>query len=948
MRVPGPLRRNRLALIGVGMLAVRAIDLATNSSTSLAAVLSVLLAVGFNLLVGIACVQAARRSQRFGKQFWTLVGLSFFMAASAEACREIFQRVLGSSLAAIWPVTIFFFLFSVPVAMTLLLDEEPQNGRVNWVQALDLSQLGIVSLSAFLIFFYIPSLQELSSAALARKGLELHLVRDGFLVVAFAARGFIARSAAVRSLFRRLAVFFVAYGTAAVLYFYGRSAWNLGPNSFLDLLVGTSLVLLVWLASTWRGGEELPASASRRRRTAPWGQLVPLAFPFLVLLMASRLVPEQMAVAWTVVVASFVCSAARILIAQQRQEFTLEALRASESRYRDLVENIAEIVFSTDTEGKLTYVSPAVANVVGYEPGEILGRSIFELAHPENASAMRQRFQANLEGDTRQSEWRVLAKNGRVRWLRASGRAKYHDDRLVGVTAVAIDVTESKALEERFLKAFHASPSAMTISRLEDGRYIDVNERWLQLVEMTREQVLGHTSVELGFWSAQERSGMLAALRQDGSMRDRELRFRSGSGRPFTALMSAEQVEINGEPCVLAAIQDVTEQRQLEMQLRQKQKMEAVGRLAGGVAHDFNNLLTVINGYTELMLDRIGAADPLHANAEQIKSAAERAASLTRQLLAFSRQQVMEPKNLNLNGVLDRLDRILRRLIGEDIEVVMRTSAALGSVRADPGQIEQVILNLVVNARDAMPDGGKLTLETANAELDEEYVREHAAPISAGPYVMLAVSDTGAGMDPDTQARIFEPFFTTKEAGKGTGLGLATVYGIVKQSNGYIWVYSEQGHGTTFKIYLPRVDVVAEALEPAIPAAQRPGTETILLVEDDWQLRDLARSLLSSLGYTVLTVDSVAEVEAVCRHHAGAIQLLLTDVVMPGMSGKELARRVTQSYPGTRVLYMSGYTTDTIVHHGVRETGIHFLQKPFTSTALATKVREVLDQTPAR
>jgi PAS domain S-box-containing protein len=928
------------------MLAVRAIDLASNSASPLASAVSVLLAVGFNLLVGIACVQAALRSQRFGKQFWTLVSLSFFMAASAEAYREISQRVLGASLAAIWPATIFFFLFSVPVAMTLLLDEDPRNGRVNWVQALDLSQLGIVSLSAFLVFFYIPSLQEPSGAALARKGLELHLVRDGFLVVAFAARGLVARSAAVRSLFRRLAVFFVAYGGAAVLYFYGRSAWNLGPNSFLDLLVGASLVLLVWLASTWQGGEELPASASRRR-SAPWGQLVPLLFPFLVLLMASRLAREQMTVAWTVVVASFACSAARILVTQVRQQRTTEALRASESQYRDLVENIAEIVFSTDTEGNLTYVSSAVVNVVGYEPGEILGRSIFELVHPQDALAMRQRFQANLEGDTQQSEWRVLAKNGRVRWLRASGRAKYHDGRLVGVTAVAIDVTERRALEERFLKAFHASPSAMTISRLEDGRYIDVNERWLQLVEMTREQVLGHTSIELGFWSASEREGMLAALHQDGSMRDRELRFRSARGRPFTALMSAEQVEINGEPCVLAAIQDVTVQRQLELQLRQKQKMEAVGRLAGGVAHDFNNLLTVINGYTELMLDRIGPADPLHASAEQIKSAAERASSLTRQLLAFSRQQVMEPRNLNLSGVLDRLDRLLRRLIGEDIEVVMRTSATLGSVKADPGQIEQVVLNLVVNARDAMPNGGKLTLETANVELDEEYVREHAAPISPGPYVMLAVSDTGAGMDSDTQARIFEPFFTTKEAGKGTGLGLATVYGIVKQSNGYIWVYSELGHGTTFKIYLPRVDVVAEALEPAIPAAQRPGSETILLVEDDWQLRDLARSLLSSLGYTVLTVDSVTEVEAVCRRHAGAIHLLLTDVVMPGISGKELARRVTQSYPGTRVLYMSGYTTDTIVHHGVLEAGIHFLQKPFTSTALASKVREVLDRSPA-
>jgi PAS domain S-box-containing protein len=771
-------------------------------------------------------------------------------------------------------------------------------------------------------------------------------VRDGFLVAAFTARSLIAVSPAVRSLFRRLALFFLVYGTAAVLYFYGQR-WNPGQQSFLDLLVAATLVFMVFLASTWQGGEEVPAPVSRRRGEAPWGQLVPLLFPFLVLVMASRLISGQMPLAWLIVSASFVCSAARIVVTQHRQQQSAEALRASESRYRDLVQNMAEIVFTTDEEGKLTYVSSASKEVLGYRPEDVLGKSLFDLAPPQDVSSMFRRFRENLAGETGQSEWRIFSKSGQIRWLRSSSRVRYRDGRVAGISGVATDITESKALEERFLKAFHASPSAMTISRLEDGRYIDANERWLQLVEMTREQVIGHTSVELGFWTAQDRAGMFAFLQKEGALHDRELRFLSGSGREFTALMSAEQVDINGEPCVLAAIQDITGQRQMELQLRQKQKMEAVGRLAGGVAHDFNNLLTVINGYSELMLDRIGPADPLHASAEQIKSAAERAASLTRQLLAFSRQQVMEPRTLDLNGVLERLDRLLRRLIGEDIEVVMHTSPSLGSVKADPGQIEQVILNLVVNARDAMANGGKLTLETANVELDETYVREHAAPVSPGPYVLLAVSDTGAGMDPETQARIFEPFFTTKEAGKGTGLGLATVYGVIKQSNGYIWVYSEPGHGTTFKIYLPRVDHTAEALEPVAPAARRPGTETILLVEDDWQLRDLARSLLSSLGYNVLTVDSVAEVEAMCDRHAGAIHLLLTDVVMPGMSGKELARRVTQSYPGTRVLYMSGYTTDTVVHHGVLESGIHFLQKPFTSTALAAKVREVLDRSSA-
>jgi len=947
MTYPSLVRRHKLALLAVGLLGVRALTLAAAWNGPGATVLSILLAVGFNLLAGMACLLAARRSHRFGAQFWTLVSLSFFMAATAEAWLDTYTKIFHASLPAIWPSVIFFFLFSVPVAMTLLLGEEPARERVNWAQALDLAQLGIVGILAYLVFFYIPSLQELSPQALARKGLELHLVRDGFLAVAFAARGFLARTGAGRSLFRRLAVFFVVYGAAAVLYFYGRNL-NLGEESPLDLLVAAALVLMVWLASTWREEDEAaPPPVARRSRWEAWAQLAPLIFPFLVLLMASRLGGAQLPLAWTVVVASFACSAARIVITQRRQQRAAEALRVSESKYRDLVENIAEIVFATDTEGRVTYASSAVTNVVGYHPEELLGRSIFDLAHPEDAEAMLQRFRANLAGETGQSEWRVFSKSGQLRWLRASGRPKYRDGQLIGVTAVAMDITERKALEERFLKAFHASPSAMTISRLEDGRYIDVNGRWLQMVEMERERVVGRTSMELGFLTADQRAALRAGLQQQGSMRDREFHFRSGAGRPFTALMSAELVEINGEPCVLAAIQDVTAQRQLELQLRQKQKMEAVGRLAGGVAHDFNNLLTVINGYSEMMLDRLGPDDPLYPQCDQIKSAAERAASLTRQLLAFSRQQVMEPKTLDLNAVLSRLDKLLLRLIGEDIEIVMRPGSDLGSVKADPGQVEQVILNLVVNARDAMPRGGKLALETANAMLDEDYVREHAAPITPGPYVMLAVSDTGAGMDPETQARIFEPFFTTKETGKGTGLGLATVYGIVKQCNGYIWVYSEPGHGTTFRVYLPRVERGAEALEAAAPAPQKSGTETILLVEDDWQLRDLARSLLSSLGYHVLTVDTAGEVEGVLGRHAGAIDLLLTDVVMPGMSGKELARRVSQRRPGIRVLYMSGYTTDTVVHHGVVESGTHFLQKPFTSTSLATKVREVLDHAPA-
>ncbi len=388
---------------------------------------------------------------------------------------------------------------------------------------------------------------------------------------------------------------------------------------------------------------------------------------------------------------------------------------------------------------------------------------------------------------------------------------------------------------------------------------------------------------------------------------------------------------------------DITEQRRLEEQLRQSQKMEAIGQLAGGVAHDFNNILTAIMGYGELLLEDLGPDDRRRGDVLEIRKAAERAAALTRQLLAFSRKQVLEPRVLDLNEVVTNLDKMLRRLIGEDVELRTVLGSDLGAVRADAGQLEQVIVNLAVNARDAMPRGGKLTIETADVELDGEYAARHVG-VTPGRYVMIAVSDTGIGMDEGTKARIFEPFFSTKGPVKGTGLGLSTVYGIVKQSGGNIWVYSELGRGTTFKIYLPRVDEPAEALRPsAEPAAGLRGSETILLVEDDEPLRVLARRTLTSRGYTVLEADRGATALRVAREHREPIHLMLTDVVMPEMAGHEVARQLRNSHPETLVLYMSGYTDETIVHHGVLEPGIAYLQKPFTPEALARKVREMLD-----
>jgi two-component system cell cycle sensor histidine kinase/response regulator CckA len=385
-----------------------------------------------------------------------------------------------------------------------------------------------------------------------------------------------------------------------------------------------------------------------------------------------------------------------------------------------------------------------------------------------------------------------------------------------------------------------------------------------------------------------------------------------------------------------------------------------VGRLAGGIAHDFNNLLTVIKGYTELALIRAKGMPELRSDIERIEDASERAAGLVRQLLAFSRRQVMQPKVLDLNGIVVGLDKLLRRLMDEDIEMVTIANEAIGAIKADPGQIEQVIMNLVVNARDAMPNGGRLIVETANVELDEVYARDHAS-VKPGRYVMLAVSDTGIGMSAETVAHIFEPFYTTKENGRGTGLGLSTVYGIVKQSGGYIWVYSELEHGTTFKVYLPRVEEAVEsgsgaggvavgspgaAVEPVSePPKELSGRETILLVEDEPDLRELTRNVLAARGYNVIEAMSAEGAERLATDASGTgkIHLLLTDVIMPGVSGRELAKRVLARQPSVRVLYMSGYTYNVIAENGTLERGVAFLQKPFTPSGLVEKVREVLD-----
>jgi two-component system cell cycle sensor histidine kinase/response regulator CckA len=524
------------------------------------------------------------------------------------------------------------------------------------------------------------------------------------------------------------------------------------------------------------------------------------------------------------------------------------------------------------------------------------------------------------------------------------------------IACVLRDITEQRVSEEslrkseeRFSKAFGNNPLAITISTEADGRYLDVNDAFLNLLGYKRREVIGRTAAELRFWGEpSERVEMLRQLKEEEQVAKHQTRYRTAKGEVREAEVWAESIELDGQPCVLAITSDVTEIRQLEAQFRQAQKMEAVGRLAAGISHDFNNILSIILGYSDLSLGLIPPENVVNRYLLQTKKAAERAAMLTQQLLAFSRKQVVFLKILDLNDIVHNATTMFLRLVGEDIEIEFRPTTPLGSVRTDPGQIEQVLMNLVVNARDAMPTGGKIIIETGEAELDDDYVSRHPGSRS-GQHIVLVVSDTGCGMDENIKSQIFEPFFTTKALGQGTGLGLSTVYGIVKQNEGYIFVYSETGKGTTIKIYFPRVIEKAEVLVLPHEGAEPPqGSETILVVEDDSTLREITVKLLQDGGYRVVEAKDAEDALTILAASQPEIDLLLTDVIMPDKSGAELARQAKERHPNLRSMFMSGYTGDLVGRQGVLIEEASFLEKPFTRRSLLVKVYAALHSESTR
>jgi len=498
------------------------------------------------------------------------------------------------------------------------------------------------------------------------------------------------------------------------------------------------------------------------------------------------------------------------------------------------------------------------------------------------------------------------------------------------------------ASEQRYRLLFESNPIPMWVYDLETLRFLEVNDAAVSHYGYTRDEFASMKITDIR--STEHAEELLKEIKLIDSplSATKVWKHRKADGREIAVEVTAHSIDFNGRAARLVLSNDVSERQSLELQLRQSQKMEAIGVLAGGIAHDFNNLLTVINGYSDLLLRTVASDSAFWSNIRDIREAGERAASLTRQLLAFSRKQVLEPRVLDMNLVVADLEKMLSRIIGENIDFRTITDEDLCNISADPGQVEQIVMNLVVNARDAMPGGGKLTIETHNVDLTEEYARRHIA-VNPGKYVMLAVTDTGFGMDEVTKQRIFEPFFSTKEIGHGTGLGLSMVYGIVKQSGGNIWVYSEPGRGTTFKVYLPAVDAEVSVAPNHVDQPVLSGTETVLLVEDEDLVRKLAKDVLELFGYRVLTASGGPEALALCEEVDGKIDLLLTDVVMPEMSGRVLADLMLERFPHIAVLFMSGYTDNAIVHQGVIDADAHFVQKPFQTDALVRKVREVLD-----
>jgi len=900
--------------------------------------------------------RAARRGSGLSRSFWLLVGFGWATWGIANMGWMFYEVVLGVEPPALSAVRFLFDIQGAFFAMALFLDDERDSTRLDLATLLDFLQIVVIYLLIYLGLYYVPSLSLDHPAALLREQIVM-LFENGGLIALSIVRAAIAGSPETRTLYRRFAIFMAVYCSAGQATLYAQYLHETPSGSFMDLAWTLLLLGGAFLAATWKpANEQGTAQAIGSKSTG--GMLFRNAMfamgPLIVVFLSSELGSDWRPLRFVLLGLSIGCYAARMALNQHRQAKNAELVQRQMQAMNSSVDGMAII----DANGNYVYVNSEYARMCSERSaGEMLGRPWRDVVNADDAARVERDIRDGLQ---RRGKWfgelTVHGEGGRVLPVEMAITALSDG----GVVCVSRDLTERMRAEKAQAEA--ESKYQMIVEKVAAISYIaelGIEGRW-RYVSPQIESILGYTQEEwlIGSknWVKFVHPDDLTTVQEaedacvTGHAFQAEYRLTRKDGRVIWVSDSAVVVQgSDGAPLMEGIIVDITERKQFEGQLQQSRRMEAVGRLAGGIAHDFNNLLTIIKGYTELAVQRKDIPAPVRGDIEHIEDASERAAGLVRQLLAFSRKQVLQPKNLDLNGIVLGLEKLLRRLIGEDIEMKTMVSAGLGTIKADPAQVEQVLMNLVVNARDAMPNGGKIIVETSNVDLDKTYASEHVT-VKPGSYVMLAVSDTGTGMSSETAAHIFEPFFTTKGGSKGTGLGLATVYGIVKQSGGYIWVYSEPDKGATFKVYFPRVDARAEddTRVSQKPSAKR-GSETVLLVEDDDAVRELAEVILSSQGYKVISANGPKRAEEIAAARGKEIDVVLTDVIMPTLSGRELVRKLMTLNSKLRVLYMSGYTDNVIAQGGVLEEGLAFLQKPFTPRALAQKVREVLDAVaPAR
>jgi two-component system cell cycle sensor histidine kinase/response regulator CckA len=943
-----------LAVVALSVVVLHVLTVVFLGSSPLGTLSGNALQIFVSFLAAAMCFQAARRAPGFTRSFWVLVGFGMCAWGLADFGWTYDELFLHREPP---PESLIRFLFDTHgmfFVMAIFLNQDKEDSRVDLAEMLDFVQIGILFFLLYFGTYYLPAINLGYREALAREFRVITIGTSGIFLLALLQWRRSSKREAKR-LYGGLASYILTYGILATIVSWIQIKRETPTGTWFDLAWTTPLLYGAFWAATWQRVPESEPHARRRNHTLSEILVNNGMFffaPMIILIQVAQLGPGMKTVRFTLLGISFCCYAVRIGLTQYRQQQGEETVRRQSLAMDSSIEGIGIL----DEKGVYSYANSALASMLGFDsPQKIVGQP-WKVVYA---------FQpiAEIESQVRKGLRETGKWSGNLQLRRPDGSripVEFHVGRMPdgGTVCVCRDLSQHQQAEKA--RADAETKYRMLVEHVNAITYIadiGINGKWFYVSPQV-ENILGFTPEE---WLAlatnwdqlihpDDLPVVIAAEEQsqNGYPFQAEFRVRRKDGREVWLSDTAVIVQgSDSHPVMEGIMVDITERKALETQLQQSRKMEAVGRLAGGIAHDFNNLLTIISGYTELAMSRQNLPSEAHADIERIENASGRAAALVRQLLAFSRKQVLQPKILDLNKIVLNLDSLLRRLMDERIEMVTRVKDDLGKVKADPAQVEQVIMNLVVNARDAMPEGGRLVVETCNTDLDATYAVDHV-PVKPGRYVMLAVSDTGVGMDRQTVAHIFEPFFTTKESGRGTGLGLSTVYGIVKQSGGYIWVYSEPGKGSTFKIYLPRVDEVVEGASTAqaTPRAQR-GTETILIVEDEEAVRELIQTVLTEKGYDVIPSLDPLHAEKIAAEFPGEIHLLLTDMVMPGMSGRELAERISASRRDIRVLFMSGYTDNVITSGGMLQEGLAFLQKPFSPAALVQKVREVLSQTTA-